>query len=282
MSARLLARLTGLLAVLLPGAAEAQGDCFPSKDSNEARTFAIISTALAFGPAGAPVSDGARVRLGVELVYLPNIDRATATPTACRPGKGPENTDLVAAAPRPRVAVALGSGFSAEGSWIPPVRLNQVEANLIGFALAWTTALGAQNRLTLRGHGTVGRIRAPITCPDQALGDPASECFEGQRSDDSFRPNILGVEAIVGWSLGSGRVQPYLGTGYNHLAPRFQVDFTNAVGGVDRRRVEVDLDRAVLFGGATWLASPGVGLSAELYASPADAITGRLAIRVGL
>jgi len=274
--------IAAALVVLSGGRAAAQGDCFPGPESNEAKTLATFSVPLAFGPAGAPLTTG-RVTVGIEAVYLPNVDPATATPTVCRPGKGPENTDLLLAAPRPRIGLALGSGFTLEGSWIPPVRLNQVAANLFGVALGWTTALGDDHRLTLRGHGTFGRVRAPITCDDAALADPVSECYQGTRSDDSYRPNIVGADATLSWSLGGGRVQPYLGAGYNHLMPRFQVNFTNVAGQLDDRRVEVDLDRAVLFGGATWWPAGGrVGLSGELYAAPSDAITGRVAVRVAV
>ncbi|MEZ4586901.1 MAG: hypothetical protein R2909_10905 [Gemmatimonadales bacterium] len=276
------AAIAGALSIALGGRALAQGDCFPGPESNEAKTLAIFSVPLAFGPAGAPFTRG-RISVGIEAVYLPNVDPAVATPTVCRPGKGPENTDLLFAAPRPRVAVALGGGFTLEGSWIPPIRLNQVSANLFGVALGWTTALGDAHRLTLRGHGSFGRVRAPITCDDEALADPLSECYQGTRSDDRYRPNIVGADATVSWSLGGGRVQPYLGAGYNRLMPRFQVHFTNVAGQLDERRVEVDLDRAVLFGGATWWPAGGrLGLSGELYAAPSDAITGRVAVRLAV
>ncbi|MGE0552037.1 MAG: hypothetical protein AB7R55_01280 [Gemmatimonadales bacterium] len=276
------AAIAGALTIALGSRAAAQGDCFPGAESNEAKTLAIFSVPLAFGPAGAPLTRG-RISVGIEAVYLPNVDPATATPTVCRPGKGPENTDLLFAAPRPRVSVALGGGLTLEGSWIPPIRLNQVSANLFGIALGWTTALGGTHRLTLRGHGTFGRVRAPITCDDAALADPLSECYQGTRSDDRYRPNIVGADATVSWSLGGGRVQPYLGAGYNRLMPRFQVDFTNVAGQRDERRVEVDLDRAVLFGGATWWPAGGrLGLSGELYAAPSDAITGRVAVRLAV
>jgi hypothetical protein len=268
------------LVALGPSPALAQGDCFPTRGSNEAKTFAIFSVPLAFAPAGAPAAAGPRVRVGLELVYLPNVDPAIATPTQCRPGKGPENTDLLFAAPRPRLWVGLGGGFSVEGSWIPPVSLDQVEPNLFGLALAWTAVLRRGLALTLRGHGTLGRVRAPITCDDEALADPASECYQGTRSNDAYRPNIAGVEAILGRP--NGRVRPYLGLGYNRLMPRFQVDFTNAAGSTDRRRVEVELDRGVVFGGATWAPVAGLGVSGELYAAPADAVTARVAIRLGL
>jgi hypothetical protein len=64
----------------------------------------------------------------------------------------------------------------------------------------------------------------------------------------------------------------------NVLHPRFQVNFTNQFGSTDNRRVTVDLTRGALFGGATWAPAPRVGLSAEIYGSPGDAVTGRVVL----
>jgi hypothetical protein len=161
------------------------------------------------------------------------------------------------------------------------VRLAGVRANLVGLALSKAVDLGSA-LLALRAHGSFGVVRAPITCDDDALRDPLSECFQGTLSDDSYRPNIFGADVMVGWSLGRGKVSPYLGAGYNRLQPRFRVNFTNRAGQTDRRRVEVDLDRAVLFAGATWMAASAVGISGEIYSAPSDAVTGRLAVRLGL
>jgi hypothetical protein len=278
-------RLAGsaLALVAAPLALAAQTPCFPGKGSNEARTMAIFAVPLAFAGAGVPSASGSRLQLGLELSYLPNVDRATATPTICEPGKGPENTDLLFAVPRPRLALRLGSGFSIEGSWVPPIRINRVEANLFGLAVSWDHPVKKDvMALRLRAHGTFGRINAPITCNDAALQDAASQCYQGTRSDDRFRPNIFGGDAAFYWSVANRRVLPYFGLGYNRLMPRFQVNFTDAQGTTDNRRVEVDLDRMVVYGGLTWMASSRVGLSGEAYSAPSDALTGRVAIRVGI
>ena len=46
-----------------------------------------------------------------------------------------------------------------------------------------------------------------------------------------------------------------------------------------RSRFEVDLNRVALFGGAGWQVTPLLAVTGEIYAVPADAVTGRLVIR---
>ena len=71
-------------------------------------------------------------------------------------------------------------------------------------------------------------------------------------------------------------MRPFVGGGLNLLRPRFQVNFTNQFGQLDDTKVRVNLTRGALFGGATWAAAPGLGLSGEIYGAPGDAVTGRL------
>jgi len=276
-------RAAAVIALVLgwPAAAAAQGDCFPGPGSNEAKTLAIFAVPLAFSRGGAPeLLPG--FRAGVELAYLPQVDEATATPTICRPGKGPENTDLFFAFPRPRIGLPLPFGLALQASWVPPVRVRGVKANLVGISVE--KSFGQLDGLVaaLRAHATFGSVRAPITCGEEALEDPNSECFGGTRSDDRLQPNIAGIDIALGGSLAEGRLRPYGGVGYNRLKPRFQVNFTNSVGELDDRRVEVDLNRFVMFGGATWQATERLGVTGELYAAPADAITGRIIVRTAV
>jgi len=264
-----------------PSAAAAQYDCHPGAGSNEAKTLASFAVPLAFARGGAPdLYPG--LTAGVEIAYLPKVDDATATPTICRPGKGPENTDLLFALPRPRIGLPLPFGLALQASWVPPVRVRGVKANLFGLSVE--KAFGRLDGLVaaLRVHATFGSIRAPVTCDDQALEDPTSECFGGTRSDDRVSPNIMGVDFAVGGPLAAGRLRPYAGLGYNRLQPRFRVNFTNQFGDLDDTQVAVDLDRLIMFGGATWQATQRVGVTGELYAATADAVTGRVVVRTAV
>jgi hypothetical protein len=259
----------------------AQEACFPGPESNEAKTMAIFAVPLAFSRGSAPdLLSG--FKAGFELAYLPKVSDAIATPTTCRPGKGPEHTDLLFALPRPRIGMPLPFGLALQVSWIPPLRVNGVKANLFGISLE--KAFGQLDGLVaaIRAHATFGSVRGPITCDDDALEDATSECFGGTRSDDRLRPNIMGLDLAVGGSLADGRLRPYAGAGYNRLEPRFQVSFTDQFGELDDRRVGVDLDRLVVFGGATWEVTERLGLTGELYAAPTDAVTGRLIVRTAV
>ena len=269
------------LAAACPAAAAAQRTCLPGPASNEAKTLAMFAVPLAFSRGNAPALF-AGFQAGLELASLPAVDEATATATICEPGKGAENTDLLFALPRPRIGLPLPFGLALQASWVPPVRINGVKANLLGLSVE--KAFGRLDGVVaaVRAHATFGSVRAPVTCDEDALEDPTSECFGGSRSDDRLRPNIMGLDVAVGAPLLQGRLRPYAGVGYNRLRPRFQVNFTNQLGDLDDTRVEVNLNRLVVFGGATWQATGRVGITTELYGAPADAFTARVLVRTAV
>jgi hypothetical protein len=253
--------------------------CEPRTDSNEAKIFGNRSLALAAGRAGAvDVATPYSVRLEVEAVMLPGVSDETATPTTCRPGKGPENVNVLPALARVRISVSLPAGLSLEASWLPPVRLAGVTGNVAAAALGYSRPLTNGLAAGLRVHATFGTVTGPFTCDDDDLEDAASECFGGTRSEDRFRPNIVGADLALGPRRDSRDVAWYAGAGYSRLAPRFQVHFRNAAGDLDRTRVEVDLHRVAAFGGITWTFAPAWSGSAEVYGTTADGATVRVAL----
>lgn len=251
-----------------------QDICLPSRDSHEAKTFAILSVPIAFTGARAP-APARGISIGLEAATLPVVDSVTATPSTCRPDKRSENTHPIAGILRPRLTVAA-AGFVFEASWVPPVRVNGVRANLVGLAVARPIRLRDGLFLGVRAHAVLGSLDGPITCDDRAIADPTSECFRGTRSDDTWRPGVFGGEVVIG--AGRKSIRPHLGVGYTFLRPRFQVNFTNAQGSTDRRQVNVDLQRVALFGGVTWRSGRS-SVSAEAYSTPADAVTARIVVR---
>lgn len=260
---------------LLPTVVAAQDNCFPAKDSHEAQTFGILSVPLAFSGAGSATGG---TWLGLEATSVPNVSDELATPTTCRPGKGPENTDPVDGFARLRLEIGFGA-WRIDVGWIPPVRVGGMRSNLVGLAVSRRLPLGDHWVLTPRVHALIGRVRGPITCNDAALEDNTSECFEGTRSNDHWDPNIFGAEMTV--ARVAGGWLPHAGVGWSALRPRFQVDFTNSFGEVDRRKVEVDLQRVALFAGL----SRKVGrlrITGEGYFTVGDRVAGRAVVRLPL
>ena len=259
----------------LPAIVRGQDNCFPSSDSHEAQTFAILSAPLAFSGAGG-ASRGSGI--GVEVTTMPKVPEEIATPTTCRPGKGPENTNPLAGFGRVRGELVVGA-WRFDAGWIPPVRVNGVRSNLVGVGVAREVSLGGRWSVTPRLHALVGRVRGPFTCDAEALEEATSECFEGTLSDDSWDPNVLGIEATVmhrgGW------VVPHVGLGWSSLRPRFQVNFTNSFGDVDNRRVEVDLQRFAAFGGAS-ITAGSLRITGEGYYTFGDRVAARVVARLPL
>jgi hypothetical protein len=277
-----------LLAGATPQALQAQCTLGHLPDnSNEAEIFRIRGVSTAFGRVASPMTLREHsTMLLFEVTTVATIDPGTATPTFCNPGKPPENVNLMSVLPRPRVIFGLNDQFSFELSWIPPVTLNDVKANVLGFALTRTVPT-ATGLLSLRASATVGTIRAPITCTTKQIAadttGPDQQCAGGTApSKDHYKPNSFGLDLAYGWPVAHGRLRPYLGAGVNFLRPRFQVDFTDRTGTLIDQKIEGNYRRAVFFAGATWIPTTRLGLTGELYADPGTAMVARVGLGYGL
>jgi hypothetical protein len=253
--------------------------------SNEAELFRIRGTSMVFARVSSPMAlQAGRLIFLMEGSMLPTIDDGTATPNFCRPGKPAENVNLLPVLPRPRMLFGLSEEMVFELSWVPPVRVQDVKANLVGVALSRSAALGV-GLVSIRGHATFGEIRAPITCTEEQIARPVgeTECAGGaEPSDDHYKPNSYGVEMSYGWPLGGGRFRPYFGAGVNWLRPRFQVDFTDQADVHQDQRVEGNYRRVALFGGGTWYPATRWALTGEIYADPGAAWVGRVGVAYGI
>lgn len=273
---------TLLLSALTASQVLGGGECRPPRDSSEARLLAWFAAPIAFSPAGqaGPLPAGA-VRLSFDVTYVPTPGRELSRASYCQ--RKSETTDLSPIFPRPRVAVGLPGGFHVEGSYLPPVTILDATPNLGALALGWTRTLredaaGGSTWLAVRAHATIGEVKGAITCAKDALQttSPTQPCFGDQPSNDSYEPDMLGGELIVGWR-GSGRLSAYAGAGYTSLSPRFQVHFMPRGGALDDTRVLVDVSRVAAFAGGRWRVTPRGAVTAELYSVPKDLTT----VRVG-
>jgi len=272
---RVIPMTAGLL--LVAGAAWAQGTCKPGDSSNEAEVFRDMSVPLAFSLGQAPWTFLPGAILAVaEVSDIPTIDDKTATPSKCRPGTGPDNWGSVGLAPRLRVGFSLSNAAMLEVSWTPPIRISGVKPNLWSLAVSRTVPVGKRGALmTGRIHFTLGNVRAPVTCSESAVDDPADPCYNGEVSDDKYKPGMYGGELAIGKDFAGGRLRPYAGGGYNLLRPRFEQDGRDSTGQKLDQKVEVNTGQWIVFGGLTWAIAPAFHLSGEAYSAPADAFTWR-------
>jgi hypothetical protein len=267
---------------LVPMAAAAQLPCpngEPPKNSNVAKMLAWFAGPLAFSQ-GAPVARlplGA-IELGGDLTWVPTPPASITHTDACYSSKT-EHPGISPLLPRPRLTVGLGSGFSVEAMYLPPVTVADATPNMGSLAVAWASpavrALGGA-RFTARAHSTFGQVRGPITCPRSVIQQthPEDTCYANTPSKDTYQPNINGAEAGV---MSSGApVKFYVGAGYSWLMPRFQVGYLSINGAFDSTRVHVDLARVTGFAGVGYAVTRTLELTAQLYSVPVDATSGRV------
>lgn len=273
----------GLIAVVMPaGGLVAQSLCKPPDSSNEARLLAYFASPLAF--AAAPeVGVLARWQMSIvgELTAVPTAPAAISRSTgACGFSKS-ENSGLSPVFPRPRVALGVGAGFVVEASWLPPVTVADATPHIGAVALSWSPVgmtMPFGTALTIRAHATIGGVDGPVTCPrnELQLADVNQPCYGSQPSDDTYDPNVRGLEAVV--ARRQGRLHWYAGLGANAVSARFLVNFTDDRGFLDNNRVEISMTRAVIIGGAVWNVGEALALTGQLYSVQQDATTGRLGI----
>ncbi len=273
-----------LVAGLAAPAARAQ--CTPGANSNEARLLAFYSVPIAFSALDAPMRRAAgSVEFSAEVSPVPTADPAIEHASECYDASAKQHSRLTSVFARPRIAVTLPYGLAIEASYIPPVRIGDAHPHLGSAAISETAPLHAfgpfgSAAVMVRAHGTVGRVRGPITCSASALQQsaPDSACYGNNPSNDSFHPTMFGVEAVVGASSRGGRFEFFAGSGITWLRPRFQVGFTHLDGVSDSTRVEVNLQRWAILAGATVHLPKSFALTSEVYSVPKDVTTWRAAL----
>jgi hypothetical protein len=277
-----------IVLVALAGASvpAARAQCRPGANSNEAKLLAFYSAPITFSALDAPRHQAAwHLELQAEVSPVPTADPAIEHASECYTASAQQHSRLTRVFARPRAILTLPLGLAIEASYIPPIQVGDAHPHLGGAALSETAPLGgfgpfATSALMLRAHGTFGHVKGPITCAQGSLQqtDPEGACYGNRESNDTFKPNMFGLEGVYGVTSRGGRFELFAGTGYTWLRPRFEVGFTNLDGVVDNTQVEVDLQRWSLLGGATLRLPASFALTTEVYSVPKDVTTWRLAV----
>jgi hypothetical protein len=259
----------------------------------EAKLMLYYSSTVAFSPLGVPfgadrqsamaVASGRRpfrIEAAVELSYLPPLSAEQRTVASDKP----ESTNLAPVFARPRLGARLPGGLGLELSWIPPVRLFDVKANLFGGAISrsFSTSLGVD--VVPRASFLTGRVEGPITCNsdmstsgDAALATYYSFVCYGNDSQDFFEPRHVSGELLVSRTSANGRWQPYASAGARWERTRFDIGVIRGDGtrDPDEPILEVRATRGYGTVGTSWFGVRRTRLATELYYAPGSALTVR-------
>jgi hypothetical protein len=249
-------------------------------DDPEGRLIGFYSAALLFSPLGAP--DRAKtwaLDAGVEVGYIPHLSRSQRTAFQDKP----EATNLAPMLPRPRVSVVLPVALNAQLSWVPPIQVFDVEANL--FSVSITRALEPRGfTVAPRFVATWGKVRGSITCFDD-LGEGTlsenlyyTEVCHGRNSDDHFKPQHLAGEVLVSREMARLPFVPYAGIGVLREKTTFDIGVIRLDGSRDPDHpiLELRATRAYAFLGGTVNAWRSTRFTSELFYAPGSLFTARV------
>jgi hypothetical protein len=248
----------------------------------EGRLLAFYSAAMAFSPAGNGWDDS-RFSFALEVSHVPYLNKAQRRPSIDKP----ESTNLAPFFPRPRLSARLG-GWRVEGSWIPPMRVFDVKANLISLALTGPSARVGDFRIAPRAWTTLGRVQGAMTCSSEEMLGHGSDLelyyntvCHGRESDDWFEPRMVAGEAVASRPLGTGGSSMYGMIGARLDRTRFDIGVLTLEGQRDGDHPILQLRTFRPHGaiGGSWRVRRGVYAGGELFYAPGSLLTGRVSGR---
>ncbi len=237
---------------------------------------------MSFSPAGfAP--DESRLSLTLEVSHVPYLNEAQRRPSIDKP----ESTNLAPFFPRPRVAARFGS-WIVEGSWIPPMQVFDVEANLLSAAIVMPSARLGSLDIAPRVWGTIGRVQGAMTCSEKTMLGHGSDLelyystvCHSHESEDWFEPRVLAGEAVASFALGSSGSRMYATVGARYDRTKFDIGVLTFDGqrDTDHPILELETFRPQGAIGASWRATRSLATGAELFYAPGSLLTVRFSGR---
>lgn len=273
-----------LVAASAAGGQERERRSYGAGDG-EGKLMLYYSSALAFSPLGTAASGPSNRRrfgleVGAELSYVPQLSARQRTVSSDKP----QATNLAPAFGRPRIAVTTPGQLVVEASWIPPVRVFDVKANVASAAISRSFAaarLALIPRLSILG----GRVEGPITCNAETARDGGTDLqtyyafvCHGNDSRDFFEPFHAAGEVLIAPRTSSGPWRPYASIGARYEKTEFDIGVLRSDGSRDTEHpvLEISTTRAYGTAGVSWLASARSRVAFELYYAPGSVFTARV------
>lgn len=247
----------------------------------EGRILAFYSAAVAFTPLGAAAGAARRAILAVEGSYIPYLNAAQR-----RPGMDkPESTNLAPVFARPRVSLPLPAGLTLEASWVPPITIFDVKANIVGVAISRTLATARGITIAPRVAVLAGKVEGAITCNAETAGEGNRDLLvyyanicHARDSRDHFQPRQASADVVASRAVGGGSTRAYLAAGARLDRSRFDIGVIRPDGSrdLDHPIIEINTTRPQFAAGVIWLPARMITTTAEWFYAPGSMSTIRL------
>jgi hypothetical protein len=227
-------------------------------DRPEAWAMQYFGSVAMMTPIGPPRAiEPGSVAFAIEVTQVPQLSAAERTVGSN--GINEQDLNRLPVFVRPRVTVGLPHRFAVEIGYVPPLRVDGVEPNLLSLAIARELHAGERWSLGARLHGQIGEVEGDLTCQDDDAsfepGTPGNLQGCLAASDDTTTLDHLGLHLGAGYQLGGARGSTLLfGAGVIHHDLEFEADaFTYDIH--DRTRLRAD--------GTTWAVDAGISVPAS-------------------
>jgi len=261
-----------LLAAATVGAQDvAEGTEELDWDRPEAWAMKWYASVMQFTALGPPESRAAgSVDLAFEVGWIPHLSEEQRR--IGFNGLKVEDLNKLPILPRPRVTIGLGRDWSLDLSYIPPIEIEGVKANLFFAGVERPVYSAGRWTFGVRGYGQVGSVKGDYTCSEETAeiepGEPGNEFGCDEPSNDEVTLNAISA-AVTGGFAASERTSLYFGVAANYMDLEFQVDALT-YGFRDRSRLITDGWTGSLNAGASWRLGEKTVLGTELFYSPLE------------
>ena len=175
---------------------------------------------------------------------------------------------------RVRATVGLPKRLTFTLGLTPPIEIDGVTPELVGFAIARPLVDNGSWLLNARLHGQLGKIKGDLTCPRSVAGlaDPElnpDDCREPSR--DEATQDYIGLELSASPTLSNKRWTPHVAVSVNYLDLEFAVDARYSVF-LDTMVLETNGYTYSLTGGLSYRLSDTLAIGGEIFYSPLDVV----------
>lgn len=192
--------------------------------------------------------------LGLEIGWIPSLSEDQRR--VGFNGSKVEDLNKLPVSPRPHLLVGLPWRTTLDLTWVPPVELDGVTANLVAIGLERPVIERDRWSLGLRLAAQLGETSGDYTCSEHVASFPpgspqnAFGCEEASSDTASLDYQMIGITG--GHRVGGGGTSMHYGVYATHFDLEFQVDALT-YGVRDRTHLATD--------GWTWSATAGATFS---------------------